>query len=218
MLATAKAVASIIIILFLGPARAFVAHGAHLRASHRAPRSCGDLSPRALTRALNLAAMADTPSKTSRVVIGIEALARCEPVMHLSVCVCVCERVREQSRNCKISSAWQWVHTNQTMQLVQLAANEPRISWRAGLFVRILVRLGWGVYACTRACLHRCVHVPVCVGELGGMVGGRVGAFVHILRAYARRSVCKTCRIPTKRSKAFGSLLCIFCSWERERE
>ena len=93
MLATAKAVASIIIILFLGPARAFVAHGAHLRASHRAPRSCGDLSPRALTRALNLAAMADTPSKTSRVVIGIEALARCEPVMHLSVCVCVCASV-----------------------------------------------------------------------------------------------------------------------------
>jgi len=69
MLSTARAVASIIIILFLGPARAFVAHGAHLRASHRAPRSCGDLSPRALTRALNLAAMADTPSKTSRVVI-----------------------------------------------------------------------------------------------------------------------------------------------------
>ena len=133
------------------------------------------------------------------------------------MCVCVCERVREQSRNCKISSAWQRVHSNQTMQLVQLAANEPRISWRAGLFVRILVRLGWGVYACTRACLHRCVHVPVCVGELGGMVGGRVGAFVHILRAYARRSVCKTCRIPTKRSKAFGSLLCIFCSWERAR-
>ena len=93
MLATTKAVASIIIILFLGPARAFVAHGAHLRASHRAPRSCGDLSPRALTRALNLAAMADTPSKTSRVVIGIEALARCEPVMHLSVCVCVCASV-----------------------------------------------------------------------------------------------------------------------------
>ena len=167
----AKAVASIIIIFFLGPARAFVAHVAHLRASHCAPRSCGDLclTSRPLTKAHNLVAMADTGSKTSRVVIGIEARARCEPVMHLSAahmypcmdawimstglhtiaivcncvrvhaCVCARERVRKQSHNCKISSAWQWVHANQTMQLVQLAANEPRISWRAGLFLRILV-------------------------------------------------------------------------------